>query len=164
MCHIYVVISAIICRKWLVTLMNSFQRWGLSYALGGKSAEYVFSFMKLMWHQPKICHDQVPATFLFRHTRYVSDSLLTPRLLDNIFHKLFIRRSYVHFSQVQVTFPHSRRKIKKVRWFLSRWLVTSLNVFIWSTRYFVTPQMFQPRPARVTPAYPWWCRGKYYKF
>ena len=51
-----------LCRKCLVTLMNSFQRWGLSYALCSKSAEYVFGFMKLMWHQPKICLDQVPAT------------------------------------------------------------------------------------------------------
>jgi len=57
----YVVISAIICNKSLVTLMNSFPRWGLSYALDGKSAEYVFGFMKLMGHQPKICHDQVSA-------------------------------------------------------------------------------------------------------
>ena len=35
----------LICRKCLVTLMNSFQRWGLSYALGDKSAEYVFGFI-----------------------------------------------------------------------------------------------------------------------
>ena len=41
---IYVVIS----ENTLVTLTNSFQRWGLPYASGGKSAEYVFSFMKLM--------------------------------------------------------------------------------------------------------------------
>jgi len=38
----------ILCSKCLVTLMNSFQSWGLSYALGDKSAEYVFGFMKLM--------------------------------------------------------------------------------------------------------------------
>ena len=141
-CVIYVVISAIICRKCLVTLMNSFQRWGLSYAVGGKSAEYVFGFMKLMWHHPKIFHDQVPATLLFRHTSHVSDSLFTPRLSDNIFHKLYILRSYFHFSQVQVTLPHSRRKIKRVKWYLCRWLVTSLTLLIWSTRYFVTYQMF----------------------
>jgi len=38
----------ILCKKCLVTLMNSFQSWGLSYALGDKSAEYVFGYMKLM--------------------------------------------------------------------------------------------------------------------
>jgi len=37
-----------LCRKCLVTLMNLFRRWGLSYALGGKSAEYVLGFMTLM--------------------------------------------------------------------------------------------------------------------
>ena len=38
----------ILRRKCLVTLMNSLQRWGLSYALGGKSVGCVFGFMKLM--------------------------------------------------------------------------------------------------------------------
>jgi len=127
MCHIYAVISAIICKKCLVTLMNSFPRWGLSYALGGKS---VFGFMKLMGHQPKICHDQFPATLIFQHTSHVIDSLFTPRLSDNIFYQLNIRRSYFHFSQVQVTLPHSRRKIKRVRWFLWGRLMTSLTLFI----------------------------------
>jgi len=37
-------------------------------------------------------------------------------------------------------------------------------LFILSTQYFVTCQMFQLWSARVTPAYPWWCRWKYYKF
>ena len=39
LCHIVVISENI-----LVTRMNSFH----SYAVGGKSAEYVFSFMKLM--------------------------------------------------------------------------------------------------------------------
>jgi hypothetical protein len=86
--------------------MNSFQGWGLSYAFGGESAEYVFSFMKL-------CDINIQYVLIrFRHNRHVTDSFFTPRLSDNIFHKPYIRRSYIHFSQVQVTLPYSRRKIK----------------------------------------------------
>ena len=73
MCHIFVVISEIFCRKCLVTLMNSFWKWGLSYALGGKSAECVC--MKLPWHQPKICRVQVTATLLFNHVSVIHFSL-----------------------------------------------------------------------------------------
>ena len=96
--------------------MNSFQRWALSYALGGKSAEYVFGFMKLC----DINQQYVLIRFLhmFRHTSHVSDSLFTPRLSDNIFH---FRRSYFKFSLVQDTLPHCRRKIKRVRWFAGDW-------------------------------------------
>jgi len=44
---------------------------------------------------------------------------------------------------VQVTLPHSRRKIKRVRWFECPSLVTAPHtLFIRSTRYFVTYQMF----------------------
>jgi len=36
--------------------------------------------------------------------------------------------------------------------------------YSFAARYFVTYQMFEPRLARVTPAYFWWCRWKYFKF
>jgi hypothetical protein len=50
----------------------------------------------------------------FEHTSHVSDSPFCPRLSQTIFHKLHIWVSYFPFSLVQVTLPHSRRKIKKV--------------------------------------------------
>ena len=88
------------------------------------------------------------ASLLFRHTSHVSDSLLNPWLSDNIFH---FRRSYFHFSVVQDTLPHCRRKIKRVRWFAGDWCPPN-TLFIHSTRYFVTYQMFYLRSASVTPA------------
>jgi hypothetical protein len=86
----------IIDRKCLVTLMNSFQRWGLSCALGGKIAEYVFGFMKFMWHQPKICLDHVPAMPHLSDIAAMTDSLFTPRLSDNIFHKFGVHIFIFH--------------------------------------------------------------------
>ncbi len=137
-----------------------------SYALGGKSAEYFFGFMKLMWHNLRYVWIRfLPHLLSFQHISHISGSLFTRGLSDNILHKPYIRRSYFHFSPVQVTLSHSRRKIKRVRWFVCQWLVsTSHTFFICSTRYFVPYQVFQPWSASVTPVYPWWCSWKYYKF
>jgi len=137
----------ILCRKFVVTLMNSFQRWGLSYALGGRSTEYLSPTIR----QSLQCDINLKyvligssiTSYCSRHTSHVSDSLFTLRLSDNMFLKPDIRRSYFHFLLVQVTLPNSCRKIKRVRWVICRWLVTaSHSLFIRSTRCFVTYQMF----------------------
>ena len=101
----------------------------------------------------------------FWHASHVSHSLFTQRLSDNIFQKPYIRCSYFHFSLMQLTLLYSRRKMKRVRWFVCRWLVSaSHTLFIRSIWYFVSYQMFYPRLAKATPAYPSWCSWKYYKF
>jgi len=89
-----------------------------------------------------MCHDQVPASLLFRYTSHVIDSLFTPRLSDNIFRKLYIRCSYFNFLQVQVTLPNSRRKIKRVRWFYAGDGDLAYIVHLKHLKYFVTYQMF----------------------
>ena len=50
MCHTYVVLSekSVTVQEMLSNPHESFRRWGLLHDLGGKSAEYVFGFIKLM--------------------------------------------------------------------------------------------------------------------